>query len=61
MGILYFANAYNAISRKMVDWAMVTDFRADLVLDALETEVGQRRPKDVTHDSDQDRQYTPVA
>ena len=33
----------------------------ELVLDALEMAVGQRRPKDVIHHSDQGSQYTSVA
>lgn len=35
--------------------------RAELILDALEMAVGQRRPKDVIHHSDQGSQYTSVA
>ena len=35
--------------------------RAELVLDAMEAAVGQRRPKDVIHHSDQGSQYTSVA
>ena len=37
------------------------DLKAQLVLDALNMAVGQRRPKDVIHHSDQGAQYTSVA
>jgi putative transposase len=40
---------------------MANHLRADLVLDAMEMAVGQRRPKDVIHHSDQGSQYTSVA
>ncbi len=35
--------------------------RAELVLDAMEAAVGQRRPKDVIHHSDQGSHYTSVS
>lgn len=35
--------------------------RAELVLDAMEAAVGQRRPKDVIHHGDRGSQYTSVA
>jgi hypothetical protein len=37
-------------------WAMANHLRAELVLDAMEMAVGQRRPKDVIHHSDQGSQ-----
>ena len=37
---------------------MASLLRAELVLDAMEAAVGQRRPKDVIHHSDQGSQYT---
>ena len=40
---------------------MANHLRAELVLDAMEAAVGQRRPKDVIHHSDQGSQYTSVA
>jgi hypothetical protein len=40
---------------------MANHLRAELVLDAMEMAVGQRRPKDVIHHSDQGSQYTSVA
>jgi transposase InsO family protein len=35
----------DAWSRKIVGWAMANHLRAELVLDAMEMAVGQRRPK----------------
>ena len=48
-------------SRRVVGWAMATHLRTDLVLAALDMAVGQRRPTDVIHHSDQGCQYTSVA
>ena len=66
---IYLAAVLDAWSRKpdaerqseVVGWAMANHLRAALVLDAREMAVGQRRPKDVIHHSDQDSQYTSVA
>ena len=55
-GFLYLAVVLDAWSRKIVGWAMANHLRAELVLDAMEIAVGQRRPKDVIHHSDQGRQ-----
>ena len=60
-GFLYLAVVLDAWSRKVVGWAMANHLRAELVLDALEMAVGQRRPKDVIHHSDQGSQYTSLA
>jgi putative transposase len=51
----------DAWSRKVVGWSMANHLRAELVLGAMEMAVGQRRPKDVIHHSDQGSQYTSVA
>ena len=40
---------------------MANHLRTELVLDAMEMAVGQRRPKDVIHHSDQGCQYTSLA
>ena len=40
---------------------MANHLRAELVLDALEMAVGQRRPRGVIHHSDQGSQYTSLA
>lgn len=52
-GILYLAVVLDASSGKIVGWAMADYPRAELVLDALQMAVGQRRPKHVIHHSDQ--------
>ena len=60
-GVLYLAVVLDAWSRKIVGWSMANHLRTELVLDAMEMAVGQRRPKDVIHHSDQGSQYTSVA
>ena len=60
-GFLYLAVVLDAWSRKVVGWSMANHLRAELVLDAMEMAVGQRRPKDVIHHSDQGNQYASVA
>jgi len=60
-GFLYLAVVLDAWSRKVVGWSMANHLRAELVLDAMEAAVGQRRPKDVIHQGDQGSQYTSVA
>jgi putative transposase len=40
---------------------MATHLRTELVLDALEMALAQRRPTDVIHHSDQGTQYTSIA
>jgi putative transposase len=55
-GFLYLAVVLDAWSRKIVGWSMANHLRAELVLDALEMAVGQRRPRDVIHHSDQGSQ-----
>ena len=60
-GFLYLAIVLDAWSRKIVGWSMASHLRTELVLDALEMAVGQRRPRDVIHHSDQGSQYTAIA
>ena len=55
-GFLYLAVVLDAWSRKVVGWAMATHLRAELVVDALEMAIGQRRPGNVIHHSDQGSQ-----
>ncbi len=55
-GFLYLAVVLDVWSRKVVGWSMANHLRAELVLDALEMAIGQRRPKDVVHHSDQGSQ-----
>jgi putative transposase len=61
VGFLYLAVVLDAWSRKIVGWSMANHLRTELVLDAMAMAVGQRRPKDVIHHSDQGSQYTSVA
>ena len=60
-GFLYLAVILDAWSRKIVGWSMANHLRAELVLNALEMAIGQRRPGDVIHHSDQGSQYTSLA
>ena len=60
-GFLDLAVVLDAWSRKVVGWAMANHLRTELVLDALEMAVGQRRPRAVIHHSDQGSQYTSLA
>ncbi len=60
-GFLCLAVVLDAWSRKMVGWSMANHLCAELVLDAMEMAVGQRRPTDVIHHSDQESQYTSLA
>jgi putative transposase len=57
-GFLYLAVVLDAWSRKIVGWSMANHLRSELVLDALEMAVGQRRSQEVIHHSDQGSQYT---
>jgi putative transposase len=60
-GFLYLAVVLDAFSRRIVGWGMATHLRTELVLAALEMAVGQRKPIDVIHHSDQGSQYTALA
>ena len=60
-GFLYLAVVLDAFSRRVVGWAMATHLRTQLVLDALDMALQQRRPNDVIHHSDQGSQYTSIA
>ena len=61
VGFLYLAVVLDAYSRRIVGWAMGHDLKAQLVIDAMNMAIGQRRPRDVIHHSDQGSQYTSVA
>ena len=52
-GFLYLAVVLDAWSRKIVGWSVANHLRTELVLDALDAAVAQRRPRDVIHRSDQ--------
>jgi len=60
-GFLFLAVVLDAFSRRVVGWAMATHLRTELVLDALNMALGQRRPAAVIHHSDQGCQYTSIA
>jgi len=60
-GFLFLAIVLDAFSRRIVGWAMATHLRAELVLDALEMALEQRRPDEVVHHSDHGCQYTSLA
>jgi putative transposase len=60
-GFLYLAVVLDAFSRRVVGWAMETHLRTELVLAALNMALGQRRPAEVIHHSDQGTQYTSIA
>jgi len=61
VGFLYLAVVLDAYSRRIVGWAMGHDLKAQLVIDAMTMAIGQHRPRDVIHHSDQGSQYTSVA
>ena len=60
-GFLYLAVVLDVWSRRIVGWAMATHLRTELVLDALNMALWQRRPEAVIHHSDQGSQYTSLA
>ena len=60
-GFLYLAVVLDVWSRRIVGWAMATHLRTDLVLEALNMALWQRRPQRVIHHSDQGSQYTSLA
>ena len=60
-GFLYLAVVIDAWSRRVVGWAMKSHLRTDLVLEALNMALWQRRPESVIHHSDQGTQYTSIA
>ncbi len=60
-GFLYLSVVVDAWSRRVVGWSMATHLRTELVLEALNMALGQRRPQEVIHHSDQGTQYTSIA
>lgn len=60
-GWLYLAFVLDAYSRKVVGWSMDNHLRAELVLDALNMAIHNRRPAaGLVHHSDRGSQYTSV-
>jgi putative transposase len=60
-GFLFLAVVLDAWSRRIVGWAMANHLRTELVLDALDMAIYQRRPGEVICHSDQGSQYTSLA
>src|SRR5262245_25569423 len=52
-GFFYLAVVMDVWSRRIVGWSMATHLRTELVLNALNMAVAQRKPKAVIHHSDQ--------
>ena len=60
-GFLFLAVVLDVCTRRVVGWAMANHLRTQLVLDALNMALWQRRPDNVIHHSDQGSQYTSIA
>ncbi len=61
-GFLYLAVVLDAYSRRIVGWAMADHLRTELVVDALNMALGNRRPPPgLVHHSDHGVQYTSLA
>jgi len=59
-GFLYLAVVLDAFSRRIVGWSMAITLHTQVVLDALDMALQQRRPSDVIHHSDHGSQYTSI-
>jgi putative transposase len=60
-GWLYFAFVLDTYSRKIVGWSMANNLKTELVLDALNMAIYNRRPAaGLIHHSDRGSQYTSV-
>ena len=60
-GFLYLSVVLDAFSRRVVGWAMAKHLKTQLVLDALDMALWNRRRYGVIHHSDQGSQYTSYA
>ena len=60
-GFLYLAVVLDVFSRRIVGWSMQKRQTSQIVLDALDMALQQRKPKAVIHHSDQGAQYTSIA
>jgi transposase InsO family protein len=60
-GFLYLAGVLDVCSRRVVGWSMAIHLRSELVLEALNMAISQRRPTEVIHHSDQGMRYTSIA
>ena len=61
VGFIYLAVVVDVWSRKVVGWSIGEQMTSELVLNALNMALEQRRPASVIHHSDQGSQYTSVA
>ena len=52
-GFLYLAVVLDVFSRRIVGWSRQNHLRTELIVNALDMAVGQRKPKDAIHHSDQ--------
>jgi putative transposase len=59
-GFLYLAVVLDVFSRRIVGWSMATTLHRQVVLDALNMALWQRRPSAVIHHSDHGSQYTSI-
>ena len=57
-GFLYLSVVIDVFSRRVGGWSMANHLRSELVTDALDMALCQRRPGEVIHHSDQGSQYT---
>jgi putative transposase len=60
-GFLYLAIVLDVWSRRIIGWAMANHLRSELVLQAMDMAIWQRKPENVIHHSDQGCQYTSLA
>jgi putative transposase len=60
-GFIYLAVVIDVWSRRVVGWQIGEQMTADLVINALNMALTQRRPESVIHHSDQGSQYTSLA
>ncbi|MEM0947258.1 MAG: IS3 family transposase [Pseudomonadota bacterium] len=60
-GFTYLAVVLDAFSPRIVGWPMGRNLKTQLLLDAMNIAIGQRRPSEVIHHSDQSSQYMSVA
>lgn len=60
-GFGYLATVLDVFSRRIVGWSYATHMRTELIVDALDMAVQQRRPaRGLVHHSDQGTQYTSI-
>ena len=60
-GFLYLAVVVDAFSRRIVGWSMANNLKTQVVVDAMNIALAQRRPTIIIRHSDQGTQYTSVA